>query len=883
VLKNAGGKILPPTQEVACSGDIMKFWPPRPDDAGNSDNFQVVDSIPSDQPLITVPATGVAPVRTTGVIYPETWSLLSQPQLQDDGADPVSSLSATGFTINLKYTAAALAAPQSFRDGIQTAANIIQNALTDHITVNLTIDYTGTGGGAAAGPNSGHYYGYSNVRTLLINNASAGDHTFDTLPAGSSIQGQSNVAVWAAQEKLYGLNGIGANDTTTDDGGGHFATDIAPNLLVGVALHELTHAMGRVPYAAAGPGVDTASPDIFNLFRFTSPGNRFFDDNIPTSASYFSIDGGTTRLADYGQTSDPSDFLNSGVQGSNDPFNEFYGNGTLQTLTAVDLKQLDALGFHLASSPPAAGSVSINDVSITEGNAGTKVMSFTVTRTGGTAAFGVNFATVDGSATTADSDYVANSGTLSFGSGVNTQTISVTINGDTKSEFDENFFVNLSSATNGATISDNQGVGTILNDDPATPGSVSIDDVSLREGDSGTKVMTFTVSHTGTAAFNINFATANGSATTADGDYFASSGTLTFGTGVATQTVSVVINGDTKIEPNENFFVNLSGATNGAVISDGQGVGTIINDDPNLFPKGLHIYAGDFNGDGKSDLLGQDIGGEAGIWLMNGLTPIAQANVGANLGPSHHAIGAGDFNGDGKSDILWQNDNGQAEIWLMNGTTPIAQGNAGPNPGAGHHLVAIGDLNGDGKSDILWQNDNGQAEIWLMNGTTPISQANAGTNLGTSHHIMAARDFNGDGKADILWQNDNGQAEIWLMNGTTPIAQANAGTNSGPSHHITGAGDFNGDGKADILWQNDNGQAEIWLMNGTTPISQANAASNPGPAERVVGPGDFNGDGKADISLQNDNGQVELWLMDGISPIAQANVGNNPGTDWHLV
>ena len=66
------------------------------------------------------------------------------------------------------------------------------------------------------------------------------------LPSGSSIQGQSNVAVWDAQLKLWGV--LGANDTTTDDGSATFATDINSNLLVGVALHELTHAMGRVPY-----------------------------------------------------------------------------------------------------------------------------------------------------------------------------------------------------------------------------------------------------------------------------------------------------------------------------------------------------------------------------------------------------------------------------------------------------------------------------------------------------------------------------------------------------------------------------------------------------------------------------------------------------------
>src|SRR4029077_18577012 len=141
------------------------------------------------------------------------------------------------------------------------------------------------GGGAAAGPDNGQFVSYTTVRADLINNATSGDTTFNALPSGSTIQGQSSVAVWNAQLKLLGM--LGANDTTTDDGSATFATDINPNLLVGVALHELTHAMGRVPY---GP-----QPDIFDFFRFTSPGTRLFLNGATAPAAYFSLDGGTTK------------------------------------------------------------------------------------------------------------------------------------------------------------------------------------------------------------------------------------------------------------------------------------------------------------------------------------------------------------------------------------------------------------------------------------------------------------------------------------------------------------------------------------------------------------------------------------------------------------
>jgi hypothetical protein len=268
----------------------------------------------------------------------------AQAALSSSGSGGVGSVVAEtsgGLTINLLFDAAAMAAPASFRAGIEQAAALLSSAISDKITLNFNIDYSGTGGGAAAGPDNGQWVSYSTVRADLINNASPGDTSFNALPAGSTIQGQSSVAVWNSQLKLWGL--LGANDTTTGDGSATFATDINPSLLVGVALHELTHAMGRVPY---GP-----QSDIFDFYRFTSAGVRLFSDSIPASAAYFSLDGGNTKLADYGQNSDPSDFLNSGVQGPNDPFNEHYTSSTLQQLTAIDLKQLDALGFHLTTTP----------------------------------------------------------------------------------------------------------------------------------------------------------------------------------------------------------------------------------------------------------------------------------------------------------------------------------------------------------------------------------------------------------------------------------------------------------------------------------------------------------------------------------------------------
>ena len=124
-----------------------------------------------------------------------------------------------------------------------------------------------------------------------------------------------------------------------------------------------------------------------------------------------------------------------------------------------------------AALSQATPTLSINDVSIVEGNAGTSSMVFTVTltATGARPTIGVFYETADGTppaGATAPTDYTRVSGPLIFpsGSGATTMTVSAPINGDTSVEPDETLFVNLSRA-DGATITDAQGVGTITNDD----------------------------------------------------------------------------------------------------------------------------------------------------------------------------------------------------------------------------------------------------------------------------------------------------------------------------------------------------------------------------------------------------------------------------------
>ena len=94
---------------------------------------------------------------------------------------PVTAVTSGGITINLLFDAAAMAAPASFRSGVQQAVSILGASISDPITVNLKIDYSGTGGGAAAGPDNGLYQSYSAIRADLINHATRRQPAFDDL------------------------------------------------------------------------------------------------------------------------------------------------------------------------------------------------------------------------------------------------------------------------------------------------------------------------------------------------------------------------------------------------------------------------------------------------------------------------------------------------------------------------------------------------------------------------------------------------------------------------------------------------------------------------------------------------------------------------------
>jgi hypothetical protein len=236
----------------------------------------------------------------------------------------------------------------------------------------------------------------------------------------------------------------------------------------------------------------------------------------------------------------------------------------------------DGGGTPPPSTPPLP-SVSVGDVTGSEGNFATKAASFIVTLSAASSQpVTVAYATANGTAA-AGSDYQAAFGTLTIPAGQTSGTIIVLMNGDRVAEANETFIVNLSSPA-GATIADGQGVGTVVDDEPR----VSISDVTKKEGKKGqTTLFTFTV--TISAAYDqpvtMSFRTVDGTAKTGDNDYVAKTGTLTFAPGETTKTITIKVKGDSKRESNEMFYLDLFGNSSNSLFTKNRGIGTILNDD----------------------------------------------------------------------------------------------------------------------------------------------------------------------------------------------------------------------------------------------------------------------------------------------------------------
>jgi hypothetical protein len=255
------------------------------------------------------------------------------------------------ITVHNDFQFAGGADINSFLADEQTAINILQSTFTDNISVVFDVGFGSYRGAplqnqliSEADVNSAAVFTltYSQLRQDLLTFGQPGFFNAANLPAGNSLNGETNFWISSSVGACFGLF------TNLTDGFVGIGNQFAPGgERISAFLHEMGHAMGRVPENFTFNGLTYFS--ALDLVRFTNPGVRLFNGNNPNNTfAYFSLDGGVTQIAQWGQNSDVSDFRN-GFPFANDPFNE--NVGTLGQLTTADILVTEALGFKTV--PPA--------------------------------------------------------------------------------------------------------------------------------------------------------------------------------------------------------------------------------------------------------------------------------------------------------------------------------------------------------------------------------------------------------------------------------------------------------------------------------------------------------------------------------------------------
>jgi hypothetical protein len=235
---------------------------------------------------------------------------------------------------------------------------------------------------------------------------------------------------------------------------------------------------------------------------------------------------------------------------------------------------------------------------------------------------------------------------------------------------------------------------------------------------------------------------------------------------------------------------------------------------------------GDFDGDGKADIVWHDAAsGEVRIWTVDGSNKTGEIQVGfIDTAMGWVLAGTGDFNGDGKLDLLWFSPStGSVKIWPMNGTSRLTVSGLpvevvlAPTviPNSGWAIAGVGDVDNDGISDIIWWNQrDGRINHWLIAASMSVKpeSGNIGTHLSPgTWKVAGVGDFNADGRSDILWKDDlTGDVELWLTAGlysyrSIPLAQGVV-----QAWRVANIGDYDGDGRADIFWRHDAGNVVVW-------------------------------------------------------------------------
>ena len=286
------------------------------------------------------------------------------------------------------------------------------------------------------------------------------------------------------------------------------------------------------------------------------------------------------------------------------------------------------------------------------------------------------------------------------------------------------------------------------------------------------------------------------------------------------------------------------------------------------------VAVGDFNRDGKPDLAVVSqvgtTGNIVGVLLGNG-DGTFQNQVGYAVGNTPQSVAVGDFNGDGKLDLVVTNTaDGTISVLLGNGDGTL-QNQVTYVTGKGPYSVAVGDFNGDGKLDLVVTNTDlavanapGAVNVLLGNGNgTFQNQVTYAT--GNNPLSVAVGDFNGDGKLDLVVANydaftSTNTVSVLLGNGDGTFQNQVTYATTAESISVA-VGDFNGDGKPDLAVAS--GAVNVLLGNGDGTFQNQVTYSTGDSAYSVV-VADFDGDGKLDLAVANgDDNTVSVLRGNG--------------------
>jgi len=181
------------------------------------------------------------------------------------------------------------------------------------------------------------------------------------------------------------------------------------------------------------------------------------------------------------------------------------------------------------------------------------------------------------------------------------------------------------------------------------------------------------------------------------------------------------------------------------------------------------VGTGDFDGDKRDDILWRDADGTISDWLGTAAGGYKTNDAAAltNVATSWTVAGTGDFNGDGRDDILWRHADGSLSDWLGRADGGFTANDAAAFSRAGTDwtVAGTGDFDGDGRDDILWRNADGSVSNWLgrADGGFTVNDAVAlVSRVSNGWSVEAIGDYSGDGHDDILWRSDSGVVTNWL-------------------------------------------------------------------------------------------------------------------------